>query len=88
MKIGMSLIAGKVYNITPYMDFHPGGVPELMRAAGKDGTKLFDEVSLPMSCGFQETEHTLSIIFIIIMVHDNNICTLMCKTSGINSIFL
>ncbi|KAI0224218.1 Cytochrome b5 reductase 4 [Lamellibrachia satsuma] len=37
-------IGGRVYNITPYMDFHPGGVPELMRAAGKDGTKLFDEV--------------------------------------------
>ena len=45
----MSLLTGRVYNITPYMDFHPGGVPELMRAAGKDGTKLFDEVSLCQS---------------------------------------
>ena len=35
---------GKVYNVTPYADFHPGGVPELMRAAGRDGTKLFGEV--------------------------------------------
>ena len=35
---------GKVYNITPYLPFHPGGEPELMKAAGRDGTKLFMEV--------------------------------------------
>ncbi|POR37301.1 Cytochrome b5 reductase 4, partial [Tolypocladium paradoxum] len=35
---------GKVYNITPYAKFHPGGVPELMRGAGRDGTKLFGEI--------------------------------------------
>ena len=34
----------QVYNITPYLEYHPGGVPELMRAAGIDGTALFDEV--------------------------------------------
>ncbi|CAG8516710.1 5047_t:CDS:2 [Acaulospora morrowiae] len=32
---------GKIYNITPYLKFHPGGEKELMRAAAKDGTKLF-----------------------------------------------
>ena len=40
----MNSIAGKVYNITPYLDFHPGGIDELMRGAGTDGTALFDEV--------------------------------------------
>ncbi|KFH44880.1 Cytochrome b5 reductase-like protein [Hapsidospora chrysogenum ATCC 11550] len=35
---------GKVYNVTPYAEFHPGGVPELMRGAGRDGTKLFGEI--------------------------------------------
>ena len=32
---------GKVYNITPYLPFHPGGEAELMKCAGRDGTKLF-----------------------------------------------
>lgn len=36
-------IRGLVYNVTPYINFHPGGGPELMRAAGADGTYLFDE---------------------------------------------
>ena len=36
--------AGKVYNISDYTGYHPGGIPELMRAAGKDGTAFFDEV--------------------------------------------
>uniref|UniRef100_A0A0B6ZU98 Cytochrome b5 reductase 4 n=1 Tax=Arion vulgaris TaxID=1028688 RepID=A0A0B6ZU98_9EUPU len=37
-------IRGKVYNLTPYLEYHPGGIDELMRAAGKDGTDLFDEI--------------------------------------------
>lgn len=28
------------------MEYHPGGMPELMRGAGQDATKFFDEVSL------------------------------------------
>lgn len=36
-------INGKVYNITPYLPFHPGGEKELMRVAGRDGSKLFGE---------------------------------------------
>jgi cytochrome b involved in lipid metabolism len=38
------VLGGKVYNITPYLPYHPGGEPELMKAAGRDGTKLFSEV--------------------------------------------
>lgn len=29
--------------MTPYLPFHPGGEKELMRVAGRDGTKLFCE---------------------------------------------
>ena len=39
------IFVGKVYNVTPYMEYHPGGIEELMRGAGQDGTLLFDEVS-------------------------------------------
>ncbi|KAJ2902838.1 hypothetical protein MKZ38_000032 [Zalerion maritima] len=35
---------GKVYNIEPYKEYHPGGIGELLRGSGKDGTKLFGEV--------------------------------------------
>ncbi|KAK9472544.1 cytochrome b5-like heme/steroid binding domain-containing protein [Dipodascopsis tothii] len=34
-------ISGKVYNISPYLRYHPGGKAELMRCAGGDGTSLF-----------------------------------------------
>lgn len=37
-------IRGFVYNVSPYMEYHPGGEEELMRAAGSDGTDLFDQV--------------------------------------------
>jgi hypothetical protein len=32
---------GKVYNVGPFLKFHPGGDAEMMRGAGKDATQLF-----------------------------------------------
>ncbi|XP_041043120.1 cytochrome b5 reductase 4 isoform X4 [Carcharodon carcharias] len=37
-------IRGMVYNVTPYLEYHPGGEEELMRGAGADGTELFDQI--------------------------------------------
>ena len=37
-------INGIVYNVTEYMDYHPGGWDELIRGAGRDATKLFNEI--------------------------------------------
>jgi cytochrome-b5 reductase len=36
--------SGVVYDITAYVDYHPGGEEELMRGAGIDSTDLFNEV--------------------------------------------
>ena len=36
-----TIIRGRVYNITPYLSFHPGGEDQLMLGAGKDSTALF-----------------------------------------------
>lgn len=38
-----TVLKGRVYNITPYMKFHPGGVDLLMKAVGKDCTSLFNK---------------------------------------------
>ena len=43
-------IQGKVYNMTPYLKFHPGGVDQLMRIAGRDGTRLFCALSYSLTC--------------------------------------
>lgn len=32
-----------VYDITPYLEYHPGGIPILMSAAGRDSTALFEK---------------------------------------------
>jgi cytochrome-b5 reductase len=33
----------KVYNITQYMHYHPGGIPIIMKGAGQDCTTLFNK---------------------------------------------
>eukprot|EP00116_Pleurobrachia_bachei_P004009 sb/3464271/ len=37
-------IHGAIYDITSYVDYHPGGVDELMKGAGIDSTDLFNQV--------------------------------------------
>ncbi|KAH9903788.1 hypothetical protein F4778DRAFT_735566 [Xylariomycetidae sp. FL2044] len=43
-KDAWTALGGRVYNISPYLPFHPGGEPELLRCAGRDGTRLFGEI--------------------------------------------
>ncbi|BBN04415.1 hypothetical protein MPTK1_3g04390 [Marchantia polymorpha subsp. ruderalis] len=38
-----TVLRGRVYNISPYLKFHPGGEDMLMKAAGKDSTALFNK---------------------------------------------
>ncbi|KAK9887734.1 hypothetical protein WA026_000050 [Henosepilachna vigintioctopunctata] len=37
-------LRGRVYNVTAYLPFHPGGPEELMKGVGRDATNLFEEV--------------------------------------------
>ena len=37
------VLHGKVYNVTKYVPYHPGVFDEVMRGAGIDATKLFDD---------------------------------------------
>lgn len=38
-----TVLKGRVYNISPYMKFHPGGEDMLMKASGKDCSALFNK---------------------------------------------
>ncbi|KAK4788318.1 hypothetical protein SAY86_019637 [Trapa natans] len=38
------IISGKVYDVTPFMDDHPGGDEVLLAATGKDGSNDFEDV--------------------------------------------
>ncbi|XP_024969442.1 cytochrome b5-like [Cynara cardunculus var. scolymus] len=38
------IISGKVYDVTPFMDDHPGGDEVMLAATGKDATVDFEDV--------------------------------------------
>ncbi|KAF9665703.1 hypothetical protein SADUNF_Sadunf16G0151200 [Salix dunnii] len=38
-----TVLKGRVYNLSPYLNFHPGGADILMKAVGKDCTSLFTQ---------------------------------------------
>lgn len=59
-------IHGLVFNVTPYLDFHPGGRDELMRGAGKDATDLFNQVH-----GFVNFRSMLQKCLVGDLVHGN-----------------
>ena len=65
-----------VYNVTPYMDYHPGGEEELMKAAGIDGTELFDQV------GNMRDEIKHGLLYVPFKAYGKNrIGTAMCRPS-------
>eukprot|EP00210_Caulerpa_lentillifera_P002313 g2220.t1 len=37
------IVRQKVYNLTPYLPYHPGGIEILQGVLGKDATSLFDK---------------------------------------------
>ena len=68
-----------MYNITPYLEFHPGGIPEIMRGAGKDATDLFDEVSFPFIYSLSQPHLELWTYCIIYIIYRfSNIFIIFC----------
>ena len=67
-KDAWTIYQGKVYNITPYLPYHPGGEVELMKCAGRDGTKLFNEVH-----PWVNWEGMLSVCLVGIAVSDKHV---------------
>lgn len=39
-----TIYRGNVYNIGPFLDYHPGGEEELLKASGRDCTAMYDEI--------------------------------------------
>uniref|UniRef100_H2TL54 cytochrome-b5 reductase n=1 Tax=Takifugu rubripes TaxID=31033 RepID=H2TL54_TAKRU len=69
-------IRGLVYNVTPYMDYHPGGEDELMKAAGIDGTDLFDQVHRWVNYESMLKECLVGRMDSIFMLFMSNLCCL------------
>ena len=53
-------LGGKVFDVTRYIDYHPGGRDELLRGAGVDATALFLEVCCVCLCALCALIHTLT----------------------------
>jgi predicted heme/steroid binding protein len=47
------LIAGTVYDVTPFLDEHPGGLRPLLKLAGKDATSQFRAIHSQRAWGMQ-----------------------------------
>lgn len=50
------VLGDKVFDVTRYLEFHPGGIDELMKGAGKDATSLFQKVHPWVNVGFMLRE--------------------------------
>lgn len=59
---------GKVYNITEYIPFHPGGKSMIKQIAGKPGEKLFNEYHSWVSW-----DNMLNECLVGIMVSENDV---------------
>lgn len=76
-------MTGEVFNVSRYMDFHPGGIPELMRGVGKDATKLFDEV---MNYGLIQSNNNFSFSPILYFFERFNSCNIILTITSIQDL--
>lgn len=69
MHVSISVFTGRVYNVTPFLKYHPGGKAQLMKGAGIDCTALFDKVHVyPGHFEFQTLFGSLLLVIILIFV--------------------
>ena len=79
MHDGWIVLRGKVYNLSPYLAYHPGGESILRGVLGKDATQLYDKYHrwvneekyvfcCCMCCSLQTSHFSLTILFVVVIV--------------------
>ena len=74
-------LLGKVYNVTDFLKFHPGGKAQLMRGAGNDCTEIYDKVCTCISRDefviFHDTKYR--ILYCYRITHFYVVCLQVCS---------
>ncbi len=56
------VINQRVYNVTDYLPYHPGGVSEIMKGAGIDATVLFNEAHSFVNVEMMLEKHFIGVV--------------------------
>lgn len=82
------LINNKVYDVTSYINSHPGGRAEIIQGCGKDATNLFDTKGNKGSSHSSTASFLLNFFYIGYLDQEITVSNLENKTSSIKNMTL